>query len=207
MKAREIRTARVAVQFFCVYGNDSMRESVKNVKLLKDLYVEAAGDNTGAITEYINSVKKAVEALEKKGKPYSLLKEARKVLLSAIDESAGKRDMQVAFKDMEAGQAVAFRGKLSERTGKRLFVRSTPLPIFPGDENFVKGLAKKQLKKGVFCTLKKISEISYLQSEYEILQQGDTIVAKKLQCTTLCSTSDSAYIKGCKEALSGVIFK
>lgn len=211
MKAIEISAIRMLLSFGRAYLHDSNSNSIKAIRDLVPLFSEAANAAKEDIDilsiDLIESLKKSLKRAEKECRPFYVSKEAEKYLLSLIDKAKGHKDMLVAFEAMAPGQSIAFRGRLSERTGKRLFVRSTPLPIFPGDENFVKGLAKKSLKKGVFCTLTKGANGSYTQVVYEIVSQGETLVAKRLQCTVLRGSSDAAYISGCKAALSGLSFR
>lgn len=182
-----------------------------NLLPFRSLLLEAATVNKTSIhSEYVfvkQAIVKRYNSLCKQGKAFSLNVEVERAINARIDAASGQHDMLAAFEGMEAGKAIAFRGRLSERTGKRLFVRSSPLPLFPADESFIKGLAKKALKKGVFCTLIKCGNGSYMQTVYEIILQEKTLCANKLQCTVLRGTSDAAYISGCKAALSGLSFR
>lgn len=182
-----------------------------NLLSFKGMLQEAATINGATLSSEYNVVKTSVvkryNDLCKQGKAFALLTEIERAINARIDTANGHNDMLSAFEGMKEGQAIAFRGRLPERTGKRLFVRSSPLPIFPGTEDFVKSLVKKSLKKGVFCTLTKGKNGSYTQTVYELIKQGETLVAKRLQCTVLRGTSDSAYIAGCKSALSGLSFR
>lgn len=211
MKTVEISAIKLAASFCRVHLHMDNKAAVQVIRTLIPIFLEASEKWEKDIDIFsliiVESLKKSLKKAEENCKPFSIVKEAEKVLFAAIDQASGQKDMLSSFENMKIGQAIAFHGRLSEKTGKRLFIRSTPLPIFPGDENFVKGLAKKTLKKGVFCTLTKGTNGSYAQSVYEIITQNDTLVAKKLQCALLRGASDAAYISGCKSALSGLSFR
>lgn len=126
--------------------------SIKELKSLSSLFSKLVELRANAVNMYTRvdifhyTYNEAVKKYNKlpdvtKQTPYSI---SKSILESEIDKSTAEHIASVPLKE---GDAVAYRVRISQATGKATYSVAGAMPIFPGGENIVKSLAKKAISR------------------------------------------------------------
>ena len=159
----------------------------------------------------------------------SLAEIAENYLRAEIDLRKGEQVARISVKSLFIGQALAYRVRVSNTTGKATYNVGAALPLFPGDAKFITNAAKKRISdKGYFAVSEVIEQgkarttIYQVQKIYaQVLDRDNKPVLKsdgtpKMQVSQIralkvdgmierYSATETAFKKGVSNVLSNVI--
>lgn len=150
-------------------------------------------------------------------------------LRAEIDLRKGEQVARISVKSLAVGQALAYRVRVSNTTGKATYNVGAALPLFPGDAKFITNAAKKRISdKGYFAISEVIEQgkarttIYQVQKIYaQVLDKDNNPVLNsdgtpKMQVSQIralrvdgmierYSATETAFKKGVSNVLSNVI--
>lgn len=164
-------------------------------------------------------------------KAKSLSEVAEYYLRAEIDLRKGEQVARISVKSLSVGQALAYRVRVSNTTGKATYNVGAALPLFPGDTKFITNAAKKRISDKSYFAVSEVIEqgkarttIYQVQKIYaQVLDKDNKPVLKsdgtpKMQVSQIralkvdgmierYSATETAFKKGVSNVLSNVIVR
>lgn len=150
-------------------------------------------------------------------------------LRAEIDFRKGEQVARISVKSLAVGQALAYRVRVSNTTGKATYNVGAALPLFPGDTKFITNAAKKRISdKGYFAVSEVVEDKKVRTTIYQVQKIYTPVLDKhgkqvlksdgtpKMQVSQIravradgmierYSAAETAFKKGVSNVLSKVI--